>query len=313
MPRVSVIIPTFNCARFLGRAIGSVLDQTFTDYEILLVDDGSTDETPELVAGFGGRVRYLYQANRGPTPARNFALTQASGDLIAYLDADDMWYPDKLAKQVAFLDAHEGCGLVHSETTIIDEMDRVIHLRFNREKGGKVPVGHCTLDLLRRNNVQFLTVLERRECLERTGRFDERVKGVGDYYQWILVAMDGMTLGYIDEPLAMYRWRADSLSTNRSVLTEELITMYEILLAEKGLAARFGQEAVDIVRTRLYELRRDLSYFDRHQGHQARARRRVLRLIWEWPQRAELYLEMLKACVPTAMAARLRTLRERRG
>jgi glycosyltransferase involved in cell wall biosynthesis len=115
MPRVSVIIPTFNCARFLGRAIETALTQTYRDYELIVVDDGSTDETREVVASFGSKLRYLYQPNGGVYSARNLALSSANGELVAYLDADDMWYPHKLDTQVAFLDAHKECGLVHSD------------------------------------------------------------------------------------------------------------------------------------------------------------------------------------------------------
>ena len=310
MPRVSVIIPTFNCARFLGRAISSSLAQTYADYEIILVDDGSTDETRDVVAQFGGKVRYFYQANQGPTRARNFALSKASGELIAYLDADDMWYPNKLEQQVAFLDEHKECGLVHSEITVIDEWDRVIHRRSDWERKLSVPQGYCTKDLLHRNHIALVAVLERRECLEKTRRFDERVQGVSDYFQWILVAMEGWAVGYIDQPLAFFRWRSGSLQSNRRRALDELVTMLGILLGEKSLALRFGREAAGIARSRLYALQSELAYLDRIEGRTGDARRRVVRLIRDWPQEATLYVELLKACVPTALATRLRRLRD---
>src|SRR5678815_4002115 len=113
MPRVSVIIPTFNCARFLCQAINSALSQTYTDYEIIVVDDGSTDETGNLITQYGSKIVYLYQSNGGVSSARNLALSRSSGEFIAYLDADDLWYPKKKKKQVAFLDSHKECGFVH--------------------------------------------------------------------------------------------------------------------------------------------------------------------------------------------------------
>jgi glycosyltransferase involved in cell wall biosynthesis len=96
MPRVSVVIPTYNCAKFLGRTIDSALRQTYRDFEIIVVDDGSTDGTQALVAAYEESVRYVYQTNQGASAARNAALSRASGELIAYLDADDLWRPDKL-------------------------------------------------------------------------------------------------------------------------------------------------------------------------------------------------------------------------
>ena len=99
MPRVSVVIPTYNCAKFLGRTIDSALRQTYRDFEIIVVDDGSTDGTQALVAAYEESVRYVYQTNQGASAARNAALSRASGEFIAYLDADDLWRPDKLSRQ----------------------------------------------------------------------------------------------------------------------------------------------------------------------------------------------------------------------
>lgn len=311
MPRVSIIVPTFNCARYLGRALDSALSQIYRDYEILVVDDGSTDETRELVDRYGGKVRYFYQANGGLSSARNLALSKASGEFIAYLDADDMWYPQKLERQVAFLDRNRDCGLVHSDVTVIDEMDRVIYLQVNKERGRKVPRGGCTRDLLRENHVLILTVLERRDCIERAGTFDERLKETQDYLHWMLLAMDGIPFGYISEPLAKYRWRRDSLSSSTRGTQEDLRRTFDILLSEKSLQLRCGQESVGIVRERLYVIERCLAYLDRVEGQMDHARGRIFDLIREWPLRAELYVELAKACVSPKMASKIRSLKER--
>lgn len=311
MPRVSVIVPTYNCARFLARALQSVLVQGYSDYEIIVVDDGSTDDSREVISRFDGKIKYLYQPNRGPSSARNLALSRASGELIAYLDADDIWYPQKLHRQVAFLDAHRECGLVHSDMAIIDEVDRVIHLRFNRETGRNVPYGYCTIDLLRRAYIQTATVLERREGIDHTANFDERLGCHEDYLRWILVAMEGMAIGYIDEPLTMYRWRIGSQYSNRRRVLEDLVRMFEILSSEKALALRLGREAADIVRARLYGVRKELAYLNRIEGRTEEARGSVISLLLESPLHTELYAEYLKACVPARLATRLKRLRQR--
>src|SRR5262245_21557274 len=191
MPRVSVIIPTFNCSRFIGQALASVFVQTYSDFEVIVADDGSTDDTQEIVERYGKRITQVRQANRGPAAARNLAISKAGGEFIAYLDGDDVWYSHKLETQVAFLGANKACGIVHSEFTVIDETDRVIHRRFNRETRPEIPPpqGHCELDLLRRCHIQIPTVLERRDCFRKVGGFDERLKGVEDYARWILLAM----------------------------------------------------------------------------------------------------------------------------
>ena len=166
MPRVSVVIPTYNCEQFLDRTIDSALRQTYQDFEIIVVDDGSTDGTQSLVAGYGKAVRYVYQPNQGASAARNTALSQASGEFIAYLDADDLWLPEKLARQVEFLDAHPACGFVHTEVSVIDEQDNVLHARFNLETNRPVPQGRCMRDVLLRSHIQHMTTA-------RTGYLDD--------------------------------------------------------------------------------------------------------------------------------------------
>lgn len=304
MPRVSVIIPTYNCSKFLGRALKTALAQSYTDYEVIIMDDGSTDDTKDVVARFGNAVRYFYQPNRGLSAARNAAISKSSGEFLAYLDADDMWHPQKLEKQIAFLDAHKECGFVHSETVVINEDDEVIHLRFNHETKRPVPQGHCVIDLLRTCHIQILTVVERRECLDRVGNFDERLFVAQDYFHWIMVAMHGMAIGYLDEPLGMYRWRTDSLFSNQRRVIEDFVRIFDILVEEKSVRLQEYQEAMHIVRDQLYTFRRDLAYIYRVEGQNGRAFRQIIRLILGRPLQPELYLDLLKACVPPSLYSR---------
>jgi glycosyltransferase involved in cell wall biosynthesis len=304
MPRVSVTIPTFNCARYLGRAIDSALAQTYPDYEIVVVDDGSTDDTRAVLAPYGDRIRYVYQSNGGLSSARNLALARATGELIAYLDADDLWAPRRLETQVAFLDAHPECGFVHSDVTIIDEADRVLHRRFNAESGRPVPQGHCTLDLLRHCHVQVPTVLERRACIDRVGTFDGRLKTAQDYLHWICIAMDGFAVGYVDEPLAMYRRTASSLSSSPRRVLDDYVTIFEELLGDRAGLLRHGEAAVAAARARLYAARRELAYLDRMEGRTGPALEHTMSLVRGWPLRTELYVDLLKACVGSVLAVR---------
>lgn len=309
MPRVSIIIPTYNCARYIGRALDSVCAQTYKDYEILVVDDGSTDDTKDVVMQYGRKVAYLYQQNRGVSAARNHAISQASGELLAYLDADDMWYAEKLEKQVAFLDTHHECGMIHSEISVIDEQDAIIHVSFNQETKRPVPQGHCVQDMLKRSHIQTLTVVERRDCFDCVGSFDERLPVAQDYLHWIRIAMGGWAIGYLGEPLAMYRWRKGSLMGNVTRLTKDLELIYESLLYEKSLVSQFDAEAAKLVYSRLYDVRRQLAYLDRTEGRQADSLRRTLRLIKGRPYDAKLYVDVVKACLPPLLIAKLRMFR----
>lgn len=110
-PRVSVLIPTYNYGAFLPAALESVFAQTYTDYEVIVLDDGSTDDTAEIVAGYP-QVRYIYQEKAGIAAARNRLLEEAQGEFVAFLDADDLWAADKLEKQLHYLNAHPDCCLV---------------------------------------------------------------------------------------------------------------------------------------------------------------------------------------------------------
>ena len=309
MPRVSIIIPTYNCAPYLGRAIDSALAQTYKDYEIVVLDDGSIDHTKDVVMQYGRKVTYLYQQNRGLSAARNQAILKASGELLAYLDADDMWYPEKLEKQVAFLDAHQECGLVHSEMSIINEQDEILHVRFYEETKRPVPQGYCVRELLRRCHIQPLTVVERRNSFDRVGGFDKRLHVAQDYLHWITIAAEGQAIGYLAEPLGKYRWRTGSLIGNHARLLEDYASIYNILLHEKPIAARHGDECAEVLRARLYLVQRELAYLDRIQGRSESAKRRLASLIKEWPRQCELYVDLLKAYLPAGLFSKLQTLK----
>ena len=122
MPVVSAIIPTYNFGRFLGEAIQSVLDQTFTDFELIVVDDGSTDDTREVVGSFNdSRIRYIYQENRGLPAARNTGIKASRGEYIAFLDSDDIWLTQNLELKVKSLDSHPDAGLVCSDGYNFDD------------------------------------------------------------------------------------------------------------------------------------------------------------------------------------------------
>ena len=308
MPRVSVITPTFNCAPFLERALQSMVDQTYDDYEIIVVDDGSTDETPELIERWQGKIIYLSQSNAGPSAARNLGVARSQGEFIAYLDADDMWYPGKLEQQVAFLDRHQECGLVHSDLHIIDEQDRFIMKEWHLSRRNAAVRGHCLSELVNGCAIQVPTVLERRSCHDRAGGFDVRFRQSEDYLHWIRAVLNGYTIGYIDEPLAMYRWRSGSLSKNQVEMIESMIRMFELLVQEHALLQGQGPEA-DGVRKRIDQLRCSLPYQYRQQGRRTAARRQAASLIGTYPCSTGLYLEYLKACVPLPMVSLLHRLR----
>src|ERR1700733_8382922 len=118
MPEVTVVIPAFNAGRIITAALQSVFGQTYRDYEVIVVDDGSTDDTASQLAEWRDRLTYVYQPNGGPGSARNEGLRRARGRLIAFLDADDVWLPRKLERQVAYFDKFPETGLLHAATIV---------------------------------------------------------------------------------------------------------------------------------------------------------------------------------------------------
>jgi glycosyltransferase involved in cell wall biosynthesis len=182
MSLVSVITPTYNRAGFLAEAILSVLSQSYEDFELIIVDDGSLDNTRSVVEPFlsDKRVRYLYQKNQGQSVARNFALIQSRGAFIGFLDSDDTWRFDKLEKQMALFSAFPDVDIVHGDEATISEQGSVISLKNMTRYSGRI-----TRELLADNSVSIATALVKRRCFDEMGGFDVTVGVADDYELWL--------------------------------------------------------------------------------------------------------------------------------
>lgn len=210
-PRVSVIIPAYNAAGCVRRAVESVFAQTYRDFELLVVDDGSTDATHAVLAGYGARLTLLTQPNSGPAAARNRGIAQARGAYVAFLDADDYWLPSKLERQVALLDAQPETGFCSTATSVVD---RTGH------PAGEWP---CRADVGPLPDVLFMHgtvisgstsgVLARLPLITELGGFDESLRGFEDPDLWIRLAA---RTGYacIPEPLTIVVRTPDSVSSH---------------------------------------------------------------------------------------------------
>lgn len=206
MPKVSVIIPTYNCGQYICQAVDSVLAQTYRDFELVVVDDGSTDNTRELLMQFGKNLRYIYQENKGMTAARNTGIKNSSGEYIAFLDSDDIWLPNKLERQVKLLDEAPEVGLVYCWHYYIDEQGNRCKF-WNNEVGRSFESGSRLFEKLIERNVISgggSTPVIRRECLAKSGMFDEALSYCGDWDLWLRISMDYI-IAVIPEPLGCYR------------------------------------------------------------------------------------------------------------
>ncbi len=181
-PRVSVIIPAYNQARYLKQALDSALTQERVSPDLIVIDDGSQDETPEVLKEYEGRIRALRQNNRGAAQARNSGLEMAEGKFIAFLDADDRWLPGHLRKALELLSQEPDVGLVYSDARVIDEAGRFEKLRNS-------PRTASLASLVLGNFITTSSVVLRRECLERCGTFDPAFRYASeDWDLWMRIA-----------------------------------------------------------------------------------------------------------------------------
>lgn len=222
MSTVSVIVPTYNTIAYLPDAIESILQQTFEDFEILLVNDGSTDSTAEWAKKITDpRVRYIEQNNQGLSAARNTGLDLAQGRYVAFLDADDVWEPTKLDKQVALLETNPDIGMVHSWVWFMDGEGRSTGRIWKTQAEG-MALAH----LLQRNDVAVLSALVRRECFARIGGFDIALRSLEDWDLWLRLAVND-SIAVIREPLAYYRQLPGSMSRNCEVMEASFKTVID--------------------------------------------------------------------------------------
>jgi len=215
MPKVSVVIPAYNAMNYLPETVESVLRQTFTDFEVLIVDDGSSDHIKQWASGLvDPRVKLISQENQGLPGARNTGIAQAQGEYIAFLDADDLWEATKLEKQVRCLEDNPEVGLVHTWMLLVDEQGKSTGRVMTSDAAGKV-----WTQLVERNVIACPSVMVRRCCFERVGEFDRTLRSIEDWDMWLRLAVY-YPFAVIREPLAYYRQLPNSMSKNCQVMEQ---------------------------------------------------------------------------------------------
>ncbi len=222
-PRVSVVIPAWNAARTLPETLASVFGQTFADYEVVVVDDGSTDGTADLLGRYGDRIRVLQKPNEGrPSTTRNLGVRAARGELIAFLDADDRWQPEKLARQVALFDQNPGLGLAYSAATVIDGEGRPIRVARCPSAGR----GHAYGLLSTRNFIVGSSAMARRAAIESVGYYDESLTSAENWDLWIRIAKN-WEIDFVPEPLTDYRVHPGNRSAHVALRERNIFRILE--------------------------------------------------------------------------------------
>lgn len=229
--QVSVIIPTYNRAWCLQEAVDSVMAQTFRKFEVVIVDDGSNDDTHRILAACGKNLRFRRQTNQGVSAARNLGIRTAKGSLLAFLDSDDLWQPGKLARQVKFFDRHPNAMICQTEETWIRRGVRVNPKHRHKKPSGWIFEASLALCL-----VSPSAVMMRRELFDTVGLFDEQLPACEDYDLWLRVSAR-YPIHLIDDPLVVKRGgHQDQLSRQHS-LDRYRIQSLEKLLHSGTLSA----------------------------------------------------------------------------
>ncbi len=238
MPKVSIILPTYNCAKYLPESVSSALSQTFPDFELLIIDDGSADNTKDIIdKNYGDpRIRYIKQAHAGLAAARNNALENAAGEYIAFLDADDIFLKEKIEKQLSVFEKNSSAAVVHTNEKYFLEDDKNTlfdspHPKFS---------GDVLFFLKRSNFMPVTTIMVRRSAIEGM-RFDESLKSHEDWDFWLKLSAKGGRFEYLPEPLTLIRARRSGMTAENDIMLKSRIIVGERAKAIwKGLKSGMG-------------------------------------------------------------------------
>lgn len=216
-PDVSVIIPVHNAGEYLRESIDSALAQESVRKEVIVVDDGSTDDTPKMLAEYGDRIQVISQPNAGCSAARNTAAYAAKGTWLAFLDQDDVWLPRKLAVQLARAEEVKHADIIYSNIENFGSIERVDEFRGPQE----LREGNLFIPLLLDNFITMSSAMIRRSAFERLGGMDSTMSGVDDWDLWLRHFADNGFAAACPEALVRYRWHNQSLSKRHDFMCQQ--------------------------------------------------------------------------------------------
>src|SRR5579863_3179830 len=301
MHGVSVVIPAYNAAVTIAEAVDSALAQTLPPLEIIVVNDGSTDSTARILEAYGDRIRIISQANAGLSCARNAALRIARGDYIAFLDADDLWAPQMLARTVPFLDNDPDCALVFTDLALIDSNGRTLNTSLVGESAHAPTLAQM---LTRLWPIMPSAVVMRRSVLDRFGGFCEefRTYGYEDAWCWMRAREHGH-FHYVAEPLVMWRFSLFPHPLKTGGGSPESARIFTRLVRE-----RYGVSAEPLIRSRHRAPRSILGYIGLtalRDGDAGLARMAFRRALTIDPFRLRNYLRFMRTFLPHGLARAL--------
>ncbi len=292
IPTFSIIIPVYNASAYIEQSLASVFAQSYDDFEVIVVDDGSTDDTVDRVKKFSHHqsLRYVYQNNAGVAAARNTGLQLANGKLIAFLDADDLWHPGKLAAHFERMQASPKIGLSFNWFEVFYDRPEAECLM-----PWFAPPTKSTLNwedfLIRNWTGTSSTVVIRAECLQNGQGFDARFRTGEDYQLWLEIAQNGWEVSFIAEPLTMYRKRPHSLTVDYlQIALDELLVMKQGVRNDNSSAKvainfAIARRQVDVAWAYSRSGQKQLAWQSLKQGYRAIPQFFVERLTRKWLHR----------------------------
>ncbi|MCW8195519.1 glycosyltransferase [Proteobacteria bacterium 005FR1] len=256
MENVTVITANYNGRRFLARAIESVLNQSHDRIEYIIVDDGSIDDSKKVIEHYAAQDKrikpILLSGNGGVARARNIGIENSTGDFVTFLDADDIWLPEKVERQLAVFRQHPRAGLVVTGAELIDENDRSSPRRKNRKKTRQ---GHVSLyDYIAGKCLLSINAMTRRECLDKSGLFNPDYVIGEDYELWMRITRD-YDYYYVDEPLHRYRIHCNNTTRDKLANRESKVKILQDMLANNPeLPEQLGQRFKTIMQRKYNSL-----------------------------------------------------------
>ena len=305
VPRVSAIVPVYNGAATIERALKSVFEQTFTDYEVVICDDGSTDDTPAVLAKYGERIRVVRQPNRGLPAARNAAVAASRGELIALIDHDDEWLPRKLEVEVAAMAADSGAALLYSDKIVVNEAGEEFRMSEVRPDTAHAPTMEEMLGRIW--PITPSTVVMTRDAFERAGGFCEELISAEDIHFWLLMREQGHFI-FMPEKLVRFTYgQVFPKVLNRDIGPTAIVDL---------IRARYGTRGDGIVKDFIRHRVRMIAnagVIEMSKGNMEGARRCFVRVLRYDPLYLKSYTRIVRTYLPASIRRALGGKASREG
>ncbi|CAN2048994.1 UDP-glucose:(glucosyl)LPS beta-1,3-glucosyltransferase [Candidatus Magnetomoraceae bacterium gMMP-1] len=290
-PLVSVIIPCYNSAEYICEAVESVLQQSYSHYEILLINDGSIDNTELVLSPYMDRINYYYKKNGGASSARNFGINKAKGEYIAFLDADDIWRKNKLTLQMEFFQNNPNVSLVYSDSSTFDSKG-ILHdsVKYVVE----TPSGYVLDDMIIHNFLNNSTVIVKKFCFETVGAWNEALLNGNDYDIWLKISAY-YEFGFVDEVLVDTRYHSQGLSSMLDMQSENSIKIQESFLKQKNDELKISNSTMRKAYSYKYRLWGQRLYY---RGQHSKARKKIIKSLYYDLYDLRSYEYLFKSFIP---------------